>query len=272
MRDAVFRALQVTLLLCALPLAGCAGDPAAPDVGQSEPDAPVKRMGGRELVYPAEMVRLGQQGFVSLDCTITRDGWTRDCLVLQATNRDFAQEARSYVAGARYRPAIKNGVPVEVAHHTFGISFRFPPDVTRLVYDCSITATGQARDCRDETPPGTISPALGALVLDRLQALSMMVRREAGRVTEEPHRRIDVLLTFESNPEQNICIPPLPAQAQVNLLLDCNARNVPQCREIADLPPLKDRAAQGTTQGKDEITRISMGFNGIRPTQAAAVN
>ena len=268
MRDVVFRAFLATLLLCALPLAGCAEDPVTPGMGQLGPDAPVKRIGGRELVYPADMVKLGQQGFVSLDCTITRDGWTRDCVVIRATNRDFAQEARSFVAGARYRSAIKNGMPVEVAHHTFGISFRFPPDVTRLAYDCSITATGQARDCRDETPPGTISPALGALVLDRLQRLSMVVRREAGGATEEPHRRIDVLLTFESNPEQNICIPPLPAQVQVNLLLDCNARNVPQCREIADLPQSKDMAAQE----EDEITRISVGFNGIRPPQAAAAD
>lgn len=54
----------------------------------------------------------------------------------------------------------------------------------------------------------------------------------------------------------------------MNLLLDCNPHAVPECREIAEPPPFEDIPSQG----QDEITGISMGFNGILPDRTAAVN
>ena len=76
------------------------------------------------------------------------------------------------------------------------------------------------------------------------------------------------MLTVQPSPVRNDWIPALPAQIQVNLLLDCNPHTSPECREIAEPPPFENIPSEG----RDEITGISMGFNGILPTQTAAQN
>ena len=214
------------------------------------------------------MLAQDKQGYVTMDCTITTLGRTRDCVVTQATNRDFARAAQTYEASARYHPAMQDGVPIEVAHHIVQINFALPATVARLAYDCTITAAGQATNCRDESPSGPFPPALRNVVLDKRQTLPVAAPRKNGQAVEEAHRKIEVLLTVQPSPVRNDWIPALPSQIQVNLLLDCNPHAVPECREIAEPPPFEDIPSEG----HDEITGISMGFNGILPDRTAAVN
>jgi protein TonB len=80
---------------------------------------------GAPPVYPAIAQTRGQQGWVDLDCTVDEGGRTSNCSVVnhQGSN-SFIESALSYVAAARYRPAIHNGVPIVEQHHRFHIEFK----------------------------------------------------------------------------------------------------------------------------------------------------
>jgi protein TonB len=56
---------------------------------------------------------------------VDADGGTSNCTVGAVVGgAAFADSALAYVKAARYKPAIKNGVPVAEPHHKFNIVFK----------------------------------------------------------------------------------------------------------------------------------------------------
>jgi protein TonB len=107
--------------------------PVAPPVARVAPaTAPVPDsevsaipIAGPPLVYPARMEQTGREGRVEIACDVDTDGATSNCAVIAALGGDaFAEAAMAYVQRARYRPAVRNGVPVREQHHKFSITFR----------------------------------------------------------------------------------------------------------------------------------------------------
>jgi protein TonB len=106
--------------------------PQAPPVQRAAPAPaiPDSEVGARainnvKLVYPPRMLDQGREGRVDVTCDVDADGATSNCVVGNvAGGQVFADAALAYVKAARYKPAIKNGVPVAEPHHTFNIIFK----------------------------------------------------------------------------------------------------------------------------------------------------
>jgi protein TonB len=97
--------------------------PVAPSVPDSEVGA--RAINNVKLVYPQRMQDQGREGQVEVTCDVDADGATSNCAVGQVQGgQAFADAALNYVRQARYKPAIKNGVPVAEPHHRFNISFK----------------------------------------------------------------------------------------------------------------------------------------------------
>ena len=109
--------------------------PVAPPVARPQPvppaPAPVpdsevsaKPIAGPPLAYPPRMLQAGREGRVDISCDVDATGATSNCAVTGSTGGDtFAEAALAYVQQARYKPAIRNGVPAREPHHTFHIIF-----------------------------------------------------------------------------------------------------------------------------------------------------
>ncbi len=97
-------------------LGGCVAQ--APDLHVS-----ARPIFGQPLVYPAEMVMLGIEGHVDVECMVTVEGKSRDCDVVSSTHPVFTAAALSYVEAATYHPAVRAGMPVE-ERHTWRIDFK----------------------------------------------------------------------------------------------------------------------------------------------------
>src|SRR6201996_3573847 len=106
--------------------------PQAPPVQRAAPApaVPDSEVGARainnvKLVYPPRMLDQGREGRVDVTCDVDADGATSNCVVGNVSGGQvFADAALAYVKAARYKPAIKNGVPVAEPHHTFNIIFK----------------------------------------------------------------------------------------------------------------------------------------------------
>jgi protein TonB len=106
--------------------------PQAPPVQRAPPapSVPDSAVGARainnvKLVYPPRMIDQGREGRVDVTCDVDVDGATSNCVVGSVTGgQAFADAALAYVRQARYKPAIRNGVPVPEPHHTFDIVFK----------------------------------------------------------------------------------------------------------------------------------------------------
>ncbi len=251
--------IRSILILCLALTSGCVADPTGAE--RTREDTQIAPLTEHGPTYPPDMQRLAKTGFVSLDCTITRDGQARDCMIIKTTNTEFADAAKTYIADARYRPATQDGIPVAVAHHIININFSIKFKPQRLVYDCLITVAGRAKDCRSETSATSIPPTVEDIVLHKLELLPMAADNKVGKAIEDPHRMIEVLLTFQEKPGSNFSAPSLPVQTQLNLLLACGIKTPPQCREIPELP--FSTALQ--SYENDRFVALSIGFNGIFP-------
>ncbi|GGF19889.1 hypothetical protein GCM10011611_27340 [Aliidongia dinghuensis] len=94
----------------------------APAVPDSEVSA--KPIAGPPLAYPPRMLEAQREGKVDISCDVDADGTTRNCAVTSAQGGSaFSEAALAYVERARYKPAIRNGVPIKEPHHTFHIIF-----------------------------------------------------------------------------------------------------------------------------------------------------
>jgi protein TonB len=100
---------------------------APPTTAPAIPDAPVSAqpIGGNKLEYPQDMLDEEREGVVGVTCDVDVSGRTSNCAVTSVSGgSSFARAAMSYVESARYRPAIRGGVPVPESHHTFRITFK----------------------------------------------------------------------------------------------------------------------------------------------------
>ena len=248
------------LLLHVALVAGCATNP--PDRDGPDKDGDVALITSQGPAYPPDMEKQGETGFVSLDCTITSAGQAEDCIVTKATNAEFSEAARTYIAHARYRPAVRDGVPVAVAHHGIAIRFKLPPKRIRLVYDCSVTAAGHAGDCR-EISDEIVPAVLENIVLDELKSLPLMADKGANGTGGEARRKIEALMEIQLDPQYGFTPPTLSTQRQVDFILACQASATLQCKQVSELP-----FSTASQSYRDErFTAVSIGFNGVLSAQ-----
>ncbi|OAG78034.1 TonB periplasmic protein [Acetobacter malorum] len=74
---------------------------------------------------PSELKKW-QDSAVTIYADISEDGRAINCKITPNPNPDFNAEALKYCQTARYKPAMKNGVPV--VEHNRKIVLRFHPD------------------------------------------------------------------------------------------------------------------------------------------------
>jgi TonB family protein len=75
--------------------------------------------------YPSSWKREGLQGTVHLRLTIAKDGSVRDVQVVDGDSR-LAKSAEKAVKQWRYKPALRNGEPVET-QATVAVAFALKP-------------------------------------------------------------------------------------------------------------------------------------------------
>jgi protein TonB len=74
-------------------------------------------------VYPSRALSRGLEGFVDLSFTVTTAGTVKDPVVIQSTSKLFERAAIRAVLKFKYKPRVKDGVPVEVPGVKTRISF-----------------------------------------------------------------------------------------------------------------------------------------------------
>lgn len=74
-------------------------------------------------VYPSRALSRGLEGFVDLSFTVTTAGTVKDPIVIQSTSKLFERAAIRAVLKFKYKPRVKDGVPVEVPGVKTRISF-----------------------------------------------------------------------------------------------------------------------------------------------------
>ena len=119
----MFYKTSTLIALATIFLAGCSDTPETATPLEISPPSGAPVAAGGKLRYPLDMYKQGLGGYADVDCTVTIDGLTKDCFVSKSTTQSFAEAALEFVSKARYKPATRNGVPVEVYHHKFHIVF-----------------------------------------------------------------------------------------------------------------------------------------------------
>jgi TonB family protein len=75
--------------------------------------------------YPAALLRDGIEGVVVLHAIIHSDGSVGDVSILEGVNEQLDANARTALQQWRFRPGLKNGVPVDV-EAVIRVPFRVP--------------------------------------------------------------------------------------------------------------------------------------------------
>ncbi|MFT8472210.1 energy transducer TonB [Acetobacter persici] len=102
-------------------------EPASTAAPTNSPDtsAGTSPLNNARPVYPPDMEEDNIEGRVTVACDVETTGMTSNCSVQSVQGgQSFAQAALDYVHKARYRPAMKNGVPVKELHKVYVIRFR----------------------------------------------------------------------------------------------------------------------------------------------------
>ncbi|MBQ5469997.1 MAG: energy transducer TonB [Acetobacter sp.] len=103
-----------------VPPVSAATSNAPPDVLAG--DVPLNNV---QPVYPPEMEEDNIEGRVVLVCDVDTTGKTSNCSVRSFTGgQAFVTSALDYVHRARYRPAMRNGVPVKELHKVYIIRYK----------------------------------------------------------------------------------------------------------------------------------------------------
>ena len=111
--------LKAGISLLALLLASYCSGQDQPRAGQDvQPATLVHRVSPD---YPGSWKKEGLQGTVHLHMTIAKDGSVRDIKIVDGDSR-LAKSAEKAVKQWRYKPALKNGVPVEI-QSTVAVTF-----------------------------------------------------------------------------------------------------------------------------------------------------
>ena len=64
------------------------------------------------LRYPVDPLTRGIEGEADIYCTVTAQGDTKDCVPIRTIGAlEFKDAALRFVRGAKYHPAVRNGVP-----------------------------------------------------------------------------------------------------------------------------------------------------------------
>ena len=113
-----FRTLGGSLAVC-LFLAGAAGAR-----GQTREAA---RTRYEPPVYPENLAKIERQGNVLLAGRIDKEGRIKDLHMVAASHKDFIQPAAEAVQAWQFRPALRDGKPVEVFANV-GVRFRMEGD------------------------------------------------------------------------------------------------------------------------------------------------
>lgn len=95
--------------------------------GVEEVDVPASVVGGqRGPEYPDALRMMGVEGRVIARFIIGKNGRVEsDPTIVSATDEQFVKSVKRYLAGARYRPATKNGEPVrQLAEQEFDFTVR----------------------------------------------------------------------------------------------------------------------------------------------------
>jgi len=104
-------------ILVLMLVAGCASEPAKPVLVPLQPIP--------HLRYPLAMLQQGREGDVTVECTITTEGTTKDCIATRsAGGAAFVTAAIEFESRMRFAPVLRDGVPVEIPRHEFQVSFR----------------------------------------------------------------------------------------------------------------------------------------------------
>jgi TonB family protein len=74
-------------------------------------------------VYPDNLLKTEQQGNVLLIGRIDAQGHVQDLLVVSTTHKDFSEPAMAAVRAWQFRPALKDGKPIEIFTN-IGVRFR----------------------------------------------------------------------------------------------------------------------------------------------------
>ncbi|MBB2202855.1 energy transducer TonB [Gluconacetobacter tumulisoli] len=83
----------------------------------------LNRLASPRLLYPEVALKLYMSGQVSIDCTIHADGMASACRIVRSTDPVFNASSLSYVAHARFFPAIRNGQPVETRDYSLTVRY-----------------------------------------------------------------------------------------------------------------------------------------------------
>ncbi len=75
-------------------------------------------------VYPARALSRGLEGYVDMSFTVTTAGTVKDPIVLFSTSSLFERAATRAVLKFKYKPRVKDGVPVEVPGVKTRITFK----------------------------------------------------------------------------------------------------------------------------------------------------
>ena len=222
-------------------------------------------------VYPPTLQALGLEGSVRADCSITVAGTTGGCHILSAIHPLFERSALSYVDGARYRPATRDGVPVRVEHHVFNIDYvlyRITSVPVIAHYECAVDRFGVVGSCViiDRNPP--VMPDVIGLV----RSLRLTPSIADNRAVADPARRISVAMSITSYPEGAGARLP-PSDLQIDTYISCRNEPVsavteqsPRCTRIIPANPSSINRSNG-----EVILKVSLGFSGLVPSRRGAL-
>lgn len=115
---------HIVVLLALLGVAACADVP-KPASQSAAPAAPPVR-----LRYPPQMLDQGMEGNVRILCDVDVLGNTTGCIVAMIDgSKPFGDAALEFVHTAKYRPAMRDGVPIAEPAHIFNIRFALADDL-----------------------------------------------------------------------------------------------------------------------------------------------
>jgi len=119
---------RTAAILALAGLSACQSASTQTPQAQSNQEVSARPVSGTRLIYPADMMNNGIEGAVDATCDVDVQGATSDCVVTKVEgSMIFADAALAFVRSARYKPAVRDGIPVKEPHHVFTIKFVLDP-------------------------------------------------------------------------------------------------------------------------------------------------
>ncbi|MBE7210410.1 MAG: TonB family protein [Gluconacetobacter diazotrophicus] len=160
---------------------------------RADPD-PLRAVTRGAVAYPPELLQLGIEGRVTLDCAVSAAGVPEGCAVTESTDHRFDAAVLAAETATRYAPATDAaGRPVRVPHHVVHVNFVLnrEPHRTELTLTCRLASTGRVDGCT----PGTVAGyAPNARMLEELVGRASFAPATAanGVTVPDPGRMVRV--------------------------------------------------------------------------------